>query len=447
MYSNFTNFYIDNIQENSLKLNWSTDLEYSKIEYSINNGTTWITIPNSTGTSGNYLYNNGVSANTTYSFLLRSTCSASSLTKTTENAVSATTYNWPSITSNNITINYAGDNKVTYNCNLYNPLGRTINFSLKYGSESAITISPVSTSGTLANITIDKSTIETYFSNSSRLTLSSRTFTLTANYSGHTSTKTITINLNSSYYAPTPTLNPVYADGNGNTYYPSYYNAFGVFLVNKSRCKVNPNVTAGCKLSATTSSITYTLNGAAATLSNNYLDMGSTSSLLQINYSATVTDSRGFKKTVNGSIHQSSVSVPTISSFIAERDPSTTTNMSMTMSWNTQKINGTAVNILSTSVSVSPTGPTINYTSKGSTGTGVNFNDNNIYTLILTVTDQLNCNTTKTVQIGRSQPFVFLDPETKGVGINCYPGNAGLEVKDSIFILDHSNTDNIKKQK
>lgn len=99
----------------SIKMNWSSDSTIDYVWYSINNGSSWVTVGSVNASSGSYNIT-GLSANTAYSIKTRVRRKDSQLT-TDSSALSVTTYakTTPTISLSSKTINSI---TVTSNCNV-----------------------------------------------------------------------------------------------------------------------------------------------------------------------------------------------------------------------------------------------------------------------------------------------------------------------------------------
>lgn len=117
--------------ETSIVMNWASDSIIDYLWYSINNGSSWIGIDVSDGTSGSYTIG-GLSANTTYNIKTRVRRKDSQLT-TDSSSLSVATYAYPyivSVSNTNLTI---GDKVII---EVYNPLGRHCIAYMKQNSTS-----------------------------------------------------------------------------------------------------------------------------------------------------------------------------------------------------------------------------------------------------------------------------------------------------------------------
>ena len=148
--------------ETTITMNWSCDANVSRIQYSLDNGSTWSGgISVTVGTSGSYTIT-GLSANTTYNIkfsMERQVVQTWYATATN----TQTTYQYPyvsAVSSSNLTI---GNSQTL---TLYNPLGRTVTVNMKKDNSTGTSFYSGTTSGTSITFTPNANTMYSTISSS-----------------------------------------------------------------------------------------------------------------------------------------------------------------------------------------------------------------------------------------------------------------------------------------
>lgn len=166
--------------ETSVTMKWTCDTAASKIRYSTNNGSSWSSYINVSGTSGNQTIS-GLSANTGYNFKIEVTRSATN-TAYSSGTSYQTTYNWPNCTA---APDFTIGNNVALT--LYNPLGRNVSIQMwSHVSQGFINTTAVTTTGT--SYTFPASNYNTQLYNSIPSTTKSQ-YNIDVTYDGHKMTK------------------------------------------------------------------------------------------------------------------------------------------------------------------------------------------------------------------------------------------------------------------
>ena len=142
--------------ETSITMNWAADSTISKVEYSINNGSSYTqATANANATSGSYTIS-GLTANTAYNIKTRVTRSATGTNYGVSAVLAVTTYQYPYVSAvgtSNLTI---GNSQTL---TLYNPLSRSCTVYMKKDNTSGTQLYSGTTSGTSITFTPTASTL------------------------------------------------------------------------------------------------------------------------------------------------------------------------------------------------------------------------------------------------------------------------------------------------
>lgn len=145
---------LNNREETTVKMNWSSDSTCDYLWYSKDNGSTWIAVDSVNGTSGTYIIS-GLSANTTYNIKTRLRRKDSQLT-TDSSELKVTTYQYPYITNiSNSSLIIGKQQKVS----LYNPLKRNVTVYMKKDSKTGTTLYSQTTTESSLEFTPSASTL------------------------------------------------------------------------------------------------------------------------------------------------------------------------------------------------------------------------------------------------------------------------------------------------
>ena len=440
----------------------------SNIYYRVNSGS-WVSIGSNT-TTGSAKTLTGYTPGTDYTIDFKAENQVNVALSTTH-SVSVTTYNYPSISSFTAPIN-AG---ATQTFSLYNPLGRSITIALtKIGSTSQSFVSTTVT-GTTANFVIPLEAIARILTSKS-----SDTGTYTLTYSGTVrDTKTGQINIPAT---TAPTINEnkknsffSYQDcatfifgGSGSTskamdtfsgsnqrllqgYSKMQYSLVSAnnpfeaqygASVSSYKVQIN-NKTA----TATTLGTTYYEGASAGVTASGSAVVVTTNNTYTITISAT--DSRGFTSSYTRTISTYVYSKPTVSITSAYRKDGYGTAAAITLSgsWSSGMTGanvGKSITLYYKESTASSYSSKALYTNSGSTSSmqslavtmnipDVAFSSEKAYIVYVVVTDGFGQSTqSANSSIALGTPVLFVDTEQLGVGVNCFPTIAGLEVKGPI---------------
>jgi len=155
-YTSITTHSFNSKTETSIKMNWATADTIDVLYYSIDNKSTWKQVDVADGTSGTYTIS-GLSANTTYNIYLRVRRKDSQLTTDSSSGVSVTTYNYPSLSSVNVSYIPITDGAVNVTFTLSNPSGRNLTCYVKNSNQSGTSFGSGSTTGTSCTVSVDTS--------------------------------------------------------------------------------------------------------------------------------------------------------------------------------------------------------------------------------------------------------------------------------------------------
>ena len=440
----------------------------SNIYYRINSGD-WIKIGTNT-TTGEGKNLTGYTPGTDYTIDFKAENNVNTSLSTTH-SVSVTTYNYPSISSFTAPIN-AG---ATQTFSLYNPLGRSVTITLtKIGSTSQSFVSTTVT-GTTANFVIPLEAIARILTSKS-----SDTGTYTLTYASTVrDTKTGQINIPS-------TTAPTIDESKKNSFFSYQDCATFIFGGSGSTSKamstfsgdnqkllqgyskmqyslVSANNPFTPQYGASISSYKVQINSktaTATTLGTTYYEgasAGVTASgsavVVTANNTYTITifatDSRGFTSSYTRTISTYIYSKPTISITSVYRKDGYGTAAAITLSgaWSTGMTGANVAKSItfyykeSTASSYSSKAL---YTNSGSASSmqslattldisGVEFISEKAYNTYVVVVDGFGQSTQSTVaSLPLGTPILFIDTEQLGVGVNCFPTVAGLEVSGPI---------------
>lgn len=439
----------------------------SNIYYKIGSGS-WVSLGSST-TSGSAKTLTGQTPGTSYTITFRAE-NKENTSLYTDHAVTVSTYNYPSISTFTAPIN-AG---ATQSFSLYNPLGRSVTVRLKtVGSSTPSTpFATATVTGTTASFVIPLSAVANVVTSAS-----SATGTYELIYDGTVrSTKTGQINIPSS---TAPTINDSkktsffsYQDcatfafgGSGGT-----SKAMSTFTGDNKKLLqgysklqyslVSANNPFSAQYGASISSYKVQVNSktaTAATLGTTYYEgssAGVTASGSAVAVTATntyvitisATDSRGFTSsyTQNITTYTYAKPSPVITSAYRTDGYGPEAAIAISGSWS-PSMTGTNVAKSITAYyrehGVGSYASKALYTNSGSatatqslaatfTLSGISFDSNKAYDIYVIAIDGFGQSTTSAVaSIALGTPILFVDAEQLGVGINCFPTVAGLEVQ------------------
>lgn len=440
----------------------------SNIYYKIGSGS-WVSLGSNT-TTGSAKTLTGQTPGTSYTITFRAENKANT-NLYTDHSVTVTTYNYPSISSFTAPIN-AG---ATQTFSLYNPLGRSVTISLtKIGSTSQSFVSTTVT-GTTANFVIPLNAIASILTNKS-----SDTGTYTLTYSGTVrDTKTGQINI------PTTTA-PTINENKKNSFFSYQDCATFIFGGSGSTSKAMSTFTgSNQRLLQGYSKMQYSLISAnnpfeaqygaiissykvqinsktatATTLGTTYYEgasAGVTASgsavVVTANNTYTITisatDSRGFTSSYTRTISTYVYSKPTVSITSAYRKDGYGEAAAITLSgsWSsgmTGANTAKTITLYYKESTASSYSSKILYTNDGSATSqkslastldisDVAFDSEKAYNIYVVATDGFGQSTQSAASaLPLGTPILFIDTEQLGVGVNCFPTVAGMEVKGPI---------------
>ena len=439
----------------------------SNIYYKIGSGS-WVSLGSNT-TTGSAKTLTGQTPGTSYTITFRAE-NKENTALYTDHAVTVSTYNYPSISSFTAPIN-AG---ATQTFSLYNPLGREVTIALTtVGSSTPTTpFATTTVTGTTANFVIPLAAVAQVVTGASSAT---GTYKLT--YSGTVrSTKTGQINIPSS---TAPTINESkktsffsYKDcatflfggtGGASKAMSTFTGSDQRLLQGYSKLQyslVSANNPFTPQHGASISSYKVKINSktaTAATLGTTYYEgssAGVTASESAVvvtannTYTITIsaTDSRGYTSSYTRTITTYAYAKPSpvITSAYRTDGYGPDAAIALSGSWS-PSMNGT--NVAKSITAYYREHGTGSYTSKvlySNSGSatafqslaatfnlsGIAFDSNKAYDIYVIAIDGLGQSTTSAVaSIALGTPILFVDAEQLGVGINCFPTVAGLEVQ------------------
>lgn len=430
MYATFTSSSLSSLTETGVTASWGSDYALSKIEYSINGGSSYTQYGGTISATSGTIPISGLSPGTTYNIYLRGTRKDSGLT-TTKSLGSKTTYKYPYIQNFSSTTLTLSNNSQTRNLSIYNPLGRSISVyasKATSGTSSSNTIALATGTGTSASLTITASTaISKYTWGASETTKTIYYYVIYGSYTSPAYSDTLKLNSATTAYQPSFSGQVSYTDTAG------YRTTWGSYLSGKSVIKLTGTPTITGWNGATIKSKVLTINGVtyypASDGSYTIGILSPTSNSIKI----VATDSRGFQSTYNQTLSQTAYSPPSITTYGVERTGSFDSDTIAIYAGRsyTSLTNGTTTNSVVVKATASPTNSSmqnlaITATTEANAQTVAGFDPGKSYTITLTATDTVGSTATATISLNASQPIVYVDPVYKGVGINCFPESEGV---------------------
>lgn len=414
---------IKSFTETTLTIEWTSDATISALSYTLDNGTTWVSVGNPNKSKGTYTIS-GLTANHNYSVKSRVTKKGTSLT-TISNVATHRTLAYPHCVKGNDFI-IGGKNFLQ----LYNPLQRTvtIKFLYKGGSYFEKTVTPNS-------IPLDRDGNGEYFKLSTVTAMdalyasipnqTSYRYDISVTYDGHTETFVEAGHYSINTTECKPAIGLVsYGDTNASTLAITHDST--LIIQNQSIVEYGADgLTA--KKSATLKSCIVEIAGKTYNLSisGNYASGGN--AVLKAGYNTdakfTLTDSRGLTATKTLSVKVLAWSRPT-ALITLQRHDNYYTETDITARARYSSLNGE--NTITMSFKARKTG-TSTWTIEQSLSDGATssfFADNNyMWDVVVTVTD-LFATTTYNLKLSRGTPIIYFDILKSSVGINCFPQNS-----------------------
>lgn len=410
--------------ETTAAIKWTSDSTIDYIWYSTNNGSSWTGINVADGTSGNYTIS-GLKAGTAYQIKTRVRRKDNQLTKDSS-TLSVTTYSYPYANS---MPDFTIGNKLTIG--LYNPLGRSVVVNILGADGSQI--SNDTTSGT--SITgYNGSTVVNRLYDSIPNAKSGK-YKVKVTYGTQITTKTggtYSVNANSckpSIGACTyKDINAVSVAITGNNQdivqnqSKVQYSATGLAAINGATVKT-------CSVTVNGNTYNLTISGSTATGGNAVINSGT-----DIEATFTVTDSRGLTATKKITVNMLAWAVPT-AIITLERQDNFYSETNLTVDADYPSINGNN-QITITYKATSDSGATVSGSLSDGVTAVVVLNNNNAWTVAVTLTDSFGGKATYTAYVSRGMPIIYFDRMKSSVGINCFPKDEqSLEV-NGFNILD-----------
>ena len=400
--------------ETSITITWVSDSIIDYVWYSIDNGSTWVSVGSTKANTGSYTVT-GLTANTAYNIKTRIRNKSSQLT-TDSSALAVSTYSYPYasampnfILGDNVTITF------------FNPLGRTFSFSIIGADNTEITYPSWSINGTsytgLSNMS---STVPALYA-----TIPSAkkgTYKIKTTYGTNIITKT-----GGEYSVREADCKPsisalTYADVNSTSTAITQNNQHIVqthSIVQYTATGVIGN------MSATITSVQVVVNNQTYTLSksgNDYIGgNASIDSGQNVTAVCTITDSRGFTKTSSVTVQMYAWEIPSAiitlgrhSNFYSETDITVDASYSsidnkntITIQYRKKKVN---TSTWSTYASLSDNVLTT-------------FTADNEYqwNIQVKLTDAFGGTVTYNLLLARGMPLIYFDRIRNSVGINCFP--------------------------
>lgn len=413
--------------ETTATMKWSSDLTIDYIWYSINDGSSWKGIDVADGKSGTYDIT-GLSANTTYQIKTRVRNKTSQLT-TDSSALEVTTYSYPYANS---MPNFTIGERLTLG--IFNPLGRKVTINL-LGADGSVcgtdTISGTSISGYV------NSTVQGWLYASIPNSKSGK-YSVKVTYGDQENTKTggtYTVNENdckpsiSSVSYKDTKSSIVAITGNNQDIVKGQsvvqYTATGLTAQKSASVK-------SCSVKVNGNTYTLSVSGTSATGGNASIDSGA-----NVEAVVTVTDSRGITASKTMTVTMLDLVQPSaIISLARQHNYYNATDI--TVDANYSSING-GNQITITYTATSENGNTTLGTLADNVQSTITLDNEQSWTVVVTLTDSFNQKTTYTMQVSRGMPIVFFDRLKSSVGVNCFPkGEKTLEVNGKNIELINS---------
>ena len=416
--------------ETSLSCSWSTSETCSKIRYSLDNGSHWTNVSSFTeGTSGSFSITS-LSANTAYTVKTEFTRKDSSLT--TEVSAQQTTYAYPYLTSTTPIVNSVwnmSSSSKTVGAKIYNPLNRNVRVFISINSISGTRVATFAdTTSTSVSASLTKTIANTAIpdAQSANFIYWCQYSLDGTNYSNSNITLSNTYQLREADCLPTIS-NFTYTDANTTTY--NVMNDSGQTIVQNYGIVSAKVGTATYKYGATFRSMSITLGSKSVDATvNSSVSLGSFNYSSTQTMTATITDSRGWTKTITKEVTFIAYSPPQIN-VVANRTGGYGTNATFTVNASYTSLGGKNAwlnsNTAYVKYAISPapstpaaTGNVANtnpITSKTINITGAN-NDKS-YTITIYANDKIT-SATATATFGRGQPILGVFKDNQTVGIN-----------------------------
>lgn len=421
--------------ETSITMNYSADATCNHLWYSINNGASYVDVGNINGTSGNYTIT-GLSPNTSYNVITRLRRSDSNL-ESNSGSTNIQTYDYPIATSiTNYTIDDSGSDGKVY-ITFYNPLNRTITYTLKGQNDATICSETAATQAMNPYIKTYDSVIYNSIPNSKTGTFKCDVSTTidgtthTRSYQGGTyqviESKCIP---EISSISLVDTNNTTIGITGSNTKIISGYSTNSISVSGIS-VKNGASISSVKAYYYDTSSIPtdLTISGTSATKTNEIIYY--TSQVANKNMYIVVEDSRGIKQTFThlmdiyeyNSINIESYSVQRHSNFYSDTDFKVKANYTQI---------GTNTATIQTRYKKTSDSTWSNYTTlTDNVVKTISLDNEYAWNIEIVANDDLTTQTI-TLTIQRGIPLMFIDTNKNSVGINCFPYyNDSFEIEGS----------------
>lgn len=401
---------LDSKTETSIVIKWVSDQTVNFVQYSTDDGTTWVNVGSVNATSGSYSIT-GLTANTAYKVKTSVRNKASMLWSDTT-TLNVTTYNYPYASSMpSFTI---GD-KVTIG--FTNPLGRTFTFTVVVGSAitNTWTISGTSYSGLDGS-----STVTQLYAKIPNTT--GATYSIKCTYDGHTVTKTGgMVSANANVCGPSITA-LTYADTNSTV--QSVLQDSSQILQNLSVPRYTATGISG-NYSATIATVAVTVNGAtyAMTISGSTATVtgGTIDSAQDVTATVAVTDSRGIRTTATVNVDMLAWSTPSalitlgrVNNFYTETNITVDATYDYVDGKNNITIQYRIKKVSDGSYGAWATIPD---------NTQTTFNADNLYewNVQVKLTDSFGGTATYNLKLAKGMPLWYIDTLRSSIGVNCFP--------------------------
>lgn len=403
--------------ETSAVIKWTSNKTINKVEYSINNGSSYSTYTSSASATSGTINLTGLTRGTTYYIKVRVTSSEG--IQNTSSTLSMTTYQFPyvsKISTSALTI--GGSQTVT----IYNPLGRSVTVYMKKTSTSGTQLYSGTTSGTSLTFTPNATTLYNSITNAQ-----SATCVYYCVWSS-TTVSTVSGTYNVDATASKPTVGSLtYSDQDSAIAQWTGNNQ--LIVQNQSLCGFTASGISA-KNSATISSVVVKILNVNHTMT--YSSGSATVSGFRINASSnqkavvTVTDSRGLTATAEVTVQMLAWSAPTaIIALERENNFYSTTHIKVDAIYSSVN----SLNTVTIEYEATADGETtITGTLQDNVEATFTANNEKDWNVRITVTDKF-ATAVYTRVLSRGTPIIFFDNNLNSVGVNCFPTDAeSLEV-------------------
>lgn len=406
--------------ETSITMNWEADATCDYVEYSKDDGSSWVAVGSVNSSSGRYTIS-GLTQGTTYKIKTRLRRKSSQL-KNTSSATSITTYYYPYASS---MPNFVIGESVTIG--ITNPLNREFTITMVADDGTSL-----KAEGTYTGTKVSGFRVEAYqtFLFESIPNKTNGTYKIRIDYGEHYTQRT-----GGKYYVPStsaPTIGgATYQDTNSS-----------VINITQNNQKVVPGLS---RLSVTATGISakdytsissvkvngedMTVSGSSATLSDLVINSSEQKTLTIV-----ATDSRGLtsSKTVNLDIVE--YQPPTMSA-TAQRVSGFYSSTEITPTTNYTYIGSNAVTIRLQARKTSETSYSVTQNINPSGTTTVSLDNQYPWYLLFTITDSLGGSSTFTITIGKGIPLFYFDIQKASVSMDMFPSHSNaFEVNGDIYV-------------